>query len=197
MVARSDGEHYGRLAVFQFPKQKIVFGPRQIVGRINQDQLISPQITLWNQQGSQVILGTLLVIPIEESLLYVRPLYLRSPEGRIPELKRVIVAYQNRIVMAETLPLGLVQIFGSSVAPALEADTGALAAGMPGAGTAAPAEPVAGAAPAARAVADLAAEASRHFELARQALRDGDWARYGEELRRVEEILAEIRRIAR
>ena len=65
-------------AVFQFPKQKLVFGPRQIVARINQDQAISPQITLWNQQGSQVIQGTLLVIPIEESLLYVRPLYLRA-----------------------------------------------------------------------------------------------------------------------
>jgi len=199
MVARSDGEHYGRLSVFQFPKQKIVFGPRQIVGRINQDQLISPQITLWNQQGSQVIWGTLLVIPIEESLLYVRPLYLRSPEGRIPELKRVIVAYQNRIVMAETLPQGLVQIFGPSVAPALSADASALAmpsvAGEPAAGP--PAAPGAVEPALATTVAELAEEANRHFELARQALRDGDWARYGEEMRRVEEILAEIRRIAR
>ena len=81
MVARSDGEHYGRLFVFRFPKQKVVFGPRQVVARINQDQVISPQITLWNQQGSQVIQGTLLVIPLEESLIYVRPLYLRAPEG--------------------------------------------------------------------------------------------------------------------
>src|SRR5215831_17559687 len=103
MVARSDGDHYGHMLVFQFPKQKIVYGPRQIVARINQDQVISPQITLWNQQGSQVIQGTLLVIPIEESLLYVRPLYLRGQGGRIPELKRVIVAYQNAIVMDETL----------------------------------------------------------------------------------------------
>src|SRR5689334_4123382 len=103
MVARSDGIHYGRLFVFQFPKQKVVFGPRQIVARINQDQEISPQITLWNQQGSQVIQGTLLVIPINESLLYVRPLYLRSSGGKIPELKRVILAYQDRIVMEDTL----------------------------------------------------------------------------------------------
>ncbi len=77
MVARSDGEHYGRMLVFQFPKQKVVFGPRQVVARINQDQVISPQITLWNQQGSEVLQGTLLVIPIEESLIYIRPLYLR------------------------------------------------------------------------------------------------------------------------
>ena len=74
LVARSDGEHYGKLRVFEFPKQKLVFGPRQVVARIAQDQAISPQITLWNQQGSQVIWGTLMVIPIEESLIYVRPL---------------------------------------------------------------------------------------------------------------------------
>ena len=81
LVARSDGEHYGKLRVFEFPKQKLVFGPRQVVARISQDQTISPQITLWNQQGSQVIWGTLMVIPIEESLIYVRPLYLRAQGG--------------------------------------------------------------------------------------------------------------------
>ena len=74
MVARSDGANYGHLAVFQFPKQTVVFGPRQIAARISQDQVIAPQITLWNQQGSEVIQGTLLVIPIEASLIYIRPL---------------------------------------------------------------------------------------------------------------------------
>ena len=118
MVARSDGEHYGRLGVFQFPKQKVVFGPRQIVARINQDQAIAPQITLWNQQGSEVLQGTLLVIPIEESLLYIRPLYLRSAGGRIPELKRVIVAHQNQIVMEETLDEALDRLFPSGAARA-------------------------------------------------------------------------------
>ena len=111
MAARSDGDHYGRLVVFPFPKQTVIFGPRQIAARINQDQVISPQITLWNQQGSEVIQGTLLVIPIEESLLYIRPLYLRAAGGRIPELKRVIVAYQNQIVMEETLDEALGRLF--------------------------------------------------------------------------------------
>ena len=106
MVAKSDGDQYGRLVVFKFPKQKVIFGPRQVVGRISQDQVIAPQITLWSQQGSEVIQGTLLVIPIEESLIYIRPLYLRAKGGRIPELKRVIVAYQNQIVMEETLEAG-------------------------------------------------------------------------------------------
>ena len=113
MVARSDGEHYGKLQVFQFPKQTLVFGPQQVVARINQDQVIAPQITLWNQQGSQVIQGTLMVIPIEESLIYVRPLYLRAQAGRIPELTRVIVAYQNRIVMEPTLDQAIARLFGT------------------------------------------------------------------------------------
>ena len=114
MAARSDGDHYGRLVVFQFPKQTVIFGPRQIAARINQDQVIAPQITLWNQQGSEVIQGTLLVIPIEESLLYIRPLYLRAAGGRIPELKRVIVAYQNQIVMEATLDEALGRLFPRS-----------------------------------------------------------------------------------
>ena len=114
LVARSDGEHYGQLRVFEFPKQKLVFGPRQVVARINQDQTISPQITLWNQQGSQVIWGTLMVIPIEESLIYVRPLYLAASGGRIPELSRVIVAYQNQIVMEQTLDAALARLFGGT-----------------------------------------------------------------------------------
>src|SRR6185436_1906252 len=113
MVARSDGANYGTLAVFQFPKQTVIFGPRQVAARINQDQAISPQITLWNQQGSEVIQGTLLVIPIEESLIYIRPLYLRAAGGQIPELKRVIVAYQNNIVMEETLSKALERIMPS------------------------------------------------------------------------------------
>ena len=195
MVARSDGDNYGRLFVFQFPKQKIVFGPQQIVGRINQDQVISPQITLWNQQGSQVIWGTLLVIPIEESLLYVRPLYLRSPEGRIPELKQVIVAYQNSIVMAETLNRALVQLFGSSVAAGLPVDP--FFAGPPviEAGIDAPA-PGPGVTPAPSAtgssIAQLAAEARAVYTQALDAQRNGDWATYGTLIQRLGEILQQM-----
>ena len=112
MAARSDPERYGQLEVFEFPRQTIVYGPRQIIARINQDQVISPQITLWNQQGSQVIQGTLLVIPVGEALLYVRPLYLRASGGRIPALNRVIVAYKDQIVMEPTLDAALARIFG-------------------------------------------------------------------------------------
>ena len=121
LVARSDGDQYGQLMAFEFPKQKLVFGPRQVVARINQDQVISPQITLWNQQGSEVIQGTLMVIPIEESLLYVRPMYLRAQAGRIPELTRVIVAYQNSIVMERTLDAALGRLFSPEAVAARKA----------------------------------------------------------------------------
>ena len=107
MVARNDGEQYGKLRVYRLSRQSLVFGPQQIVNRINQDTEISRQVSLWDQRGSQVIRGDLLVIPIEESLLYVQPLYLRAEGGRIPELKRVVVAYQNQVVMEETLDAGL------------------------------------------------------------------------------------------
>ncbi len=111
MVARSDGEQYGKLDVYTFPKQKLVFGPSQMVARINQDAEISRQISLWDQRGSSVIQGTLLVIPIEESLVYVRPLYLKADAGKIPELKRVIVGYEDNISMERTLEEALGKIF--------------------------------------------------------------------------------------
>jgi uncharacterized protein len=178
MVAESDAPHYGRLMVFRFPKQKVVFGPRQVVARINQDQVISPQITLWNQQGSEVIQGTLLVIPIEESLRYIRPLYLRGSGGRIPELKRVIVAYQSTIVMEPTLEAALGRLFG---AEDKSAHKPAAAPGAPGAATTPPA--VEGGLQA------LMVEARAHFERATAAQRQGDWATYGEELKRLGETL--------
>ena len=194
MVARSDGAHYGHMLVFQFPKQKIVYGPQQVQGRINQDQVISPQITLWNQQGSEVNWGTLLVIPIEESLLYVRPLYLRSPEGKIPELKRVIVAYQSKIVMADTFTQALVQIFGQEVASALPQDrlqssaTSVVEAtsGMPAALTQ-PSDIDD------TDMAALAAEAQLHYDRAQKALRDGDLALFGEEWKKVGEVLEKMK----
>jgi uncharacterized membrane protein (UPF0182 family) len=186
MVARSDGPNYGKLAVFQFPKQTVIFGPRQVAARINQDQLISPQITLWNQQGSEVIQGTLLVIPIEESLIYVRPLYLKAAGGQIPELKRVIVAYQNNIVMDDTLNAALAKIFpGGAAAPST-----AVAAAEPQT----PPSPAPGERPAASAeTAALAEQARGHYDRAIQAQREGNWALYGEEIRKLGEVLQRMR----
>jgi uncharacterized membrane protein (UPF0182 family) len=192
MVARSDGENYGRLAVFQFPKQSLVYGPRQVVTRINQDEVIAPQITLWSQQGSTVIQGTLLVIPIEESLLYVQPLYLRAAGGRIPELKRVIVSYNNRIVMAESLTLALERIFN----PAATQRAQAAATGADdddGEDSAQPAAAAGAAAPARATLAELAAQARSHMARADRALRDGNWTLYGQQMERLRKVLEAMR----
>ncbi len=184
MVARSDAPHYGQLMVFRFPKQKVIFGPRQVVTRINQDQAIAPQITLWNQQGSEVIQGTLLVIPIEESLLYIRPLYLRAQGGRIPELKRVIVAYGGTIVMEPTLEQAIERLFkGGGTLVERSAPTERQPPGGPS-----PAPEATRPQPT-TAMTQALAEARTHYENAIAAQRAGDWAKYGEELRKLGEAL--------
>lgn len=187
MVARSDGEHYGKLQVFQFPKQTLVFGPQQVVARINQDQVISPQITLWSQQGSQVIQGTLMVIPIEQSLIYVRPLYLRAQAGRIPELTRVIVAYQNRIVMERTLDEAIARLFGENDRTPRPAAPQAAATATPAGAPAAPA--TTGGVEWDR----MAGEARAAYQRALDAQRAGDWAKYGEEIKRLGELLERMK----
>ena len=111
LAARSDGEEYGKLLLYEFPKQQLIYGTEQIEALINQDPVISQQISLWNRQGSRALQGNLLVIPIERSLLYVEPLYLEAEQNSLPTLVRVIVAYENRIVMAETLEQALQAIF--------------------------------------------------------------------------------------
>lgn len=111
LAARSDGENYGKLLLYEFPKQQLVYGTEQIEARINQDPVISQQISLWNRQGSRAIQGNLLIVPIEQSLLYVEPIYLEAEQNSLPTLVRVVVAYENRIVMAETLDQALRAIF--------------------------------------------------------------------------------------
>ena len=112
LAARCDMPNYGDLIVYVFPRDRLVFGPRQINARIDQNAYISQQLTLWGQIGSQVIRGSLLVIPIENSLLYVQPLYLAASDRvGLPELRRVIVAYENDVVMEENLETALKRLF--------------------------------------------------------------------------------------
>ncbi|MBI2595606.1 UPF0182 family protein [Candidatus Daviesbacteria bacterium] len=175
MVARNDGEQYGKLVVYRFPKDKLVFGPKQIIGRISQDAQISQQISLWDQGGSEVIQGPLLVIPIEESLVYVRPLYLKAATGKIPELKRVIVAYENKIAMEETLEAGFAKIFGTTEGQTKPSAESALSA------------------PADESKEGLLQQASQAYQSAINAQREGDWGRYGEEIKKLGEILNKLR----
>jgi uncharacterized membrane protein (UPF0182 family) len=189
MVARNDGDQYGKLIAYRFPRQSLVFGPTQITNRIGQDTEVSRQISLWDQGGSEVIRGELLVIPIEASLLYVQPLYLRAQGGKIPELKRVIVAYEARVVMEETLDAGLRALFGGTGGgPARGASRTAAA---PASGTA-PGAPAAAALAATAAREALVREAVQHYDRARAAQRADDWATYGTEMQRLGEVLRRL-----
>jgi len=173
MAARCDAPHYGKVIIYKFPKQKLVYGPRQIEARIDQDTMISQQLSLWQQHGSNVIRGSLLAIPIEKSILYVESLYLAASNGQLPELKRVIVAYGNNIAMEETLDLALQKIFGG----------GAMKDREP---TAEVKKPQAGAEVSDR---QTALEALGHFRKAQEFLRQGNWGAFGEELKKTGEIL--------
>jgi uncharacterized membrane protein (UPF0182 family) len=175
LAARCDPPDYGKLIVYEFPKEKLVYGPFQIEARINQNTDISQQLTLWNQMGSRVIRGNLLVIPIEDSILYVSPLYLRAVQGHLPELKRVIAAYGEHVVMKETLAEALSALFmepGAAPAPP------SAATGPPLAGPA----------------ADRAREALDRYNQAIERLKSGDWAGFGTELDAMRGLLEDMSR---
>ncbi len=176
MVARNDGDEYGRLRVYRLSRQSLAYGPQQVENLINQNTQISQQVSLWDQRGSQVIWGDLLVIPIEKSLLYVQPLYLQAAGGRIPELKRVVVAYKNQVVMQETLDGALTELFGGSTSAARSQPTSSDTTRATGESE----------------LRAILAEAWRRYQAAVAAQRAGDWARYGEEIRRVGELLERL-----
>lgn len=172
LSAKSDPGNYGRRVIYEFPKDRLVFGPMQIEARIDQDPVISERITLWSQQGSSVIRGNLLVIPVGQSVLYVEPLYLQAQQSRLPELRRVIAAFGSRIVMEPTLEAAMQALMGGGEA----ADRPPGVAG----GVSPPGElPRA---------ADLS-EARAAYERAVAAQRRGDWAAYGEALDELGRIL--------
>jgi uncharacterized membrane protein (UPF0182 family) len=184
MVARMDGDNYGKLSVYRFPKQSLVYGPKQIANRINQDTEISRQLTLWDQRGSEVVRGELLVIPIEESLIYVQPIYLRAEGGSIPELKRVVVAHENKVVMAETLDEGLNVLFGSGAAAQARstAQDSLSTLGEQPSVTGAGIAPSAAQTGPSGATAQLLQDAQAHYDRALAAQRAGNWTEYGREI---------------
>ncbi len=166
LYADSDGEDYGELGVFKLAKDRLIYGPLQIEGRINQDPVISQQLSLWDQRGSRVLRGNLLVIPLNDSFLYIEPLYLESESGQLPELKRVLVAYEDRVAMAPTLSEALMQVItGEDTEPPAdgEAPTGNLES--------------------------LAQQAWERYQAGQACLEAGDWTCYGREQVALEEIL--------
>jgi uncharacterized membrane protein (UPF0182 family) len=173
LAARCDLPDYGKLIVYEFPKEKLVYGPYQIEARINQNTEISQQLSLWNQLGSRVIRGNLLVIPIEDSILYVEPLYLRSEQGQLPELKRIFAAYGDRVVMEETLSSALAALF-KETAPAYQLPEAQARAPLVGPAV------------------DRAQEALNYYNQAMDRLKTGDWSGFGENLTALRRVLEEL-----
>ena len=220
LAARSDGAEYGKLVLFKFPKDRLVYGPAQVDARIDQDPAISSQLTLWNQQGSRVIRGHLLVIPIGASTLYVEPIYLQAETSKMPELIRVVVASGSRVIMEPTLEEGLAKLFvtdapegspgGSVISPSTATGT-ARATAPPG--VAPPAAritpvptnkggatlvptpqstaPASGSAPVGR---QTVRDARSAYDRALDALKAGDFSRFGTELRTLDERLRDMER---
>ena len=190
LAAQNDPAKYGEKVVYRFGKDSLVFGPKQIEARIDQDPVISSQLSLWNQQGSQVIRGNLLVIPIGGSLLYVEPLYIQAATGKIPELKRVILATSERVIMAENLGLALAEQFGQDILGeakladlALTGD-GALPAALPST-----TEGAGGINLTQNSLEELIVEANSRYTQAQEALMAGDWAAYGVEVDALQQVL--------
>ncbi|MFC2066355.1 UPF0182 family protein [Chloroflexota bacterium] len=175
LAARCDGDNYGKLLAYLFPKGGWIDGPSQIENRIGQDTVITEQLALWGRGGSRVIRGNLLLIPLGKSILYVEPVFLQAEAGGLPQLKRVIVAIGDQIAMEPTLKESIAAIFGVEAPP-----TGPAAKPTP------PTEPEK---PVAADIANLIEEAQQHYDKAQQYLRDGDWAGYGKELDALEGVL--------
>ena len=174
LAARCDGEKYGKLLAYHFPKERLVYGPSQIENRIQQDTVITEQLALWGRGGSRVIRGNLLMIPLGKSNLYVEPVFLQAEAGGLPELKRVIVAAGQQIAMEPTLKESLAAIFGAAEPPGPEE----------------PEKPVAAD------IASLIEEAQQHYNMAQQYLKEGDWASYGSELDALKAVLDRLAELA-
>ncbi len=175
LCARCDGSNYGQLVEYSLSKDKLIYGPLQIDARINQKPDISSQLTLWNQMGSSVIRGNLLVIPIEHSFLYVEPVYLQSEQSQMPELKRVIVALGDHLQMRDNLDDALKAVFSSDTSSTAAVRTEeAIAAIRTG--------PLSG----------MAQDALNHYNQAQEYLKTGDWANYGKQMNKTRDILQQM-----
>jgi uncharacterized protein len=197
VAARNDTPNYGAVRVYNFPADTTVFGPAQIEARIDQDPEISAQVTLWNQSGSQVIRGNLIVVPVGDSLIYLQPVYLQSTGSSFPEFQRIIVASPTNVVWAPTL--------GESLRLLLEAQGTPSAGPSPSPGPTPGPTPSGGPSPTPSAgpgdelptdLAGLIRYAYDHNQLAQQALRAGDFGRYGEESAKVDAALARLNELA-
>jgi len=171
LTAKCDMPDYGKLQLYQLPKDKLNYGPMQIEARINQDPEISKQLTLWSQKGTNVIRGNMLAIPIKESIIYIEPLYLKAETSEMPELKKVIVSFADRIVMENDLPSALEKLFFGGGFTSDSDRNGVKGMSL-------------------KALAD---RASFHFSKAEEYMHAGNWKGYGEELENLKNILNQMK----
>ena len=172
LSVKCDPDSYGKMKVYQFPKERTIYGPQQIDSRINQDTEISQDLTLWGQMGSQVLRGDIMAIPIEQSLIYVEPLYLRATQSKLPELKRVILAFDDQVVMADTLDAAIGQVFGGSYVSQTESETTTDATKQSTTN------------PVGVSLAKLASQ----FNTVKKSLRDGDWKQFGVQFETLDQL---------
>jgi uncharacterized membrane protein (UPF0182 family) len=188
IAGRADAPDYGKLRVLRFPKDRTIFGPLQVEGRIDNDSTIRQQLTLLCPAGSgtQCIRGNLLVLPVGSSFLYVEPLFIQATQGKIPELQRVILATQEKVVMADSFAKALEAVFGTGATPTPTPTPGPSATPRPsGAPSPTPAP--------SQTVAQLVKQASDHYDQAQQALQRGDFAEYGRLITLLQDDLAKLR----
>ena len=190
MVARCDQPNYGDVEVFLFPKERVILGPKQVENRIDQSTEISEQFTLWGQVGSRVIRGNLLVLPINNALLYVEPIFLEADQGGLPELARVIVVFRETVVMEDTLDKALIRIFGEIDVLQPDPDSEDLPGDLPPEDFVPTDRPVTGD----PFLAELIRKAQIVYEEALQSQQEGDWAGYGDKINELEQILSELAR---
>lgn len=181
MVARNDGENYGQLVLYQFPKSRTIYGPEQIEAQIDQNTEISKEFSLWTSAGTKYRRGNMFIIPINTSILYVEPVYLEATNSSIPEVKRIIVAYNDKIAYEETLADCLISLFGTKAQN-----------GVSGSETTTPSQSGGDDSAANMSARQLAELVQEYFTKAQNAQKNGDWAKYGEYLDKMEEYLNEL-----
>ena len=177
VAAMCDPQNYGQMIEYKFPKEKLIFGPLQIESRIDQNSEISKLFTLWGQKGSKVIRGNLLVIPVKDSLIYIEPIYLRAEQSELPELKRVIVGYQDRIGVGLRLEDALFEIFGAGTPLAAEAGAKKITKAQAGELN----------------LGDLIDKAVSYFQEAQNRLKQGDFSGYGEYIKQLQNVLLQLK----
>ena len=198
VAARNDAPNYGAVKVFRFPRDTSIFGPAQIEARIDQEPAISSQLTLWSQAGSTVVRGNLIVVPVQDSIIYLEPIYLQSTGSAIPEFTKIVVASPTKIVWGDTLDEALSLLLsgtgstpspsptpgGPSPSPGVSPSPSASATPIPSGGPQVTPRP--------DDVKALITYANTRFELAQAALRAGDFATYGVEIAKVQATLRQL-----